>query len=107
MSSKRKEKKRSKVLTQYPCLPPQKKPIFLTPLRNIPKIKVAVTVNPLRNHFESPSPQQKILSIVVGGTGSGYLNGIDQNSFMVRGITNLIVLVSLKKTTTTQKIVGG
>ena len=51
--------------------------------------------------FEAPDlpPLQKILSIVVGN-GSGYLNGIDHNSFMVRGIV-LIVLVSLKKTTAT------
>ena len=51
--------------------------------------------------FEAPNlpPHQKILSIVVGNE-SGYLNGIDHNAFMVRGIV-LIVLVSLKKTTAT------
>ena len=51
--------------------------------------------------FEAPHlpPHQKILSIVVGNE-SGYLNGIDHNAFMVRGIV-LIVLVSLKKTTAT------
>ena len=39
--------------------------------------------------FKAPPPlppYQKILSIEVGN-GSGYLNGIDHNSFMVGGIT--------------------
>ena len=80
------KKKRSKVLTQCPCLPPQKWPIFLTLLRNFPKTTDAVTVNPLGNDFQPPPPpQQKILSIV-GGNGSGYFNGIDHHLFMVRGL---------------------
>ena len=72
------KKKRSKVLTQYPCLPPQKKPIFLTPLRNIPKIKGAVTVNPLGNDF------QRITYLIV-----------------------LVSLKKTTATTITQKIVGS
>ena len=72
------KKKRSKVLTQYPCLPPQKWPIFLTPLRNIPKIKGAVTVNPLGNDF------QRITYLIV-----------------------LVSLKKTTATTITQKIVGS
>ena len=73
MSSRRKEKK-IKGTDTVPCLPPQKYPIFVTPLRNFPKIKGAVTVNPLGNDF-------------LGGNWSGHLNGIDHHLFMVRGIT--------------------
>ena len=70
---------------------------FLHPSEIFQRSKVPV--NPSEMTFEAPHlpPHQKILSIVVGN-GSGYLNGIDHNSFMVRGIV-LIVLVSLKKTT--------
>ena len=69
MSSERKEK-RSKVLTQYPCLPPQKQSIFLTPLRNIPKIKGAVTVNRLGNDFQS-SPATPSENLVHSGGEMG------------------------------------
>ena len=87
MSSKRKEK-RSKVLTQYPCLPPQKWPIFLTLLRNFPKMKGAVTVNPLGNDFQPPPPRptENVVHSGGGGDGSGYFNGIDRHLFMVRGL---------------------
>ena len=86
MSSKRKEK-RSKVLTQYPCLPPQKWPIFLTLLRNFPKMKGAVTVNPLGNDFQPPPrPTENLVYSGGGGDGSGYFNGIDRHLLMVRGL---------------------
>ena len=68
MSSKRKEK-RSKVLTQYSCLPPQKQPIFLTPLRNIPKIKGAVTVNPSETTFTPPRALSSFVTMEKGSPG--------------------------------------
>ena len=110
MSSKRKEKK-IKGTDTVPLPPPTEKANFsYTPQKYSKDQSCRHSQSPRKSLWKPLSPTENLVHSGEGGTGSGYLNGIDQNSFMVRGITNLIVLVSLKKTTataTTQIIVAG
>ena len=84
MSSKRKEKK-IKGTDTVPLPPPTEIANFsYTPQKYSKDQRCTSQSIPSEMTFKaSPPPRhQKILSIV-GGTGSGYLNGIDHNSFMV------------------------
>ena len=87
MSSKRKEKK-IKGTDTVPLPPPTETANFsYTPQKYSKYQRCRHSQSPgkwLSKH--PPPPHQQILSIV-GGNGSGCLNGIDHNSFMVRGIT--------------------
>ena len=84
MSSKRKEKK-IKGTDSTPASPHRNGQFFLHPSEIFQRSKVPSQSIPSEKNSKPP-PHQKILSIV-GRNESRYLNGIDDNSFMVRGIT--------------------